>query len=480
MEDRPIDGELTFSCNNLVFLGTMNRDTGRPEKGTLTNKREEWEYSGTLNGSMEFDGAGRMRHPDYVYEGGWRAGLQDGEGKMTRRDGGEYQGEWRRGVFHGQGTLTALTCPAWGGIDFEGPFEEGVPNGVGQLRLGDGTSGTWLEGKWVQSSADGWKSGIEGLPDAVDAGERVHFSIVARDDQGNQRLSGGDKYRVVVQLGEGEDVDSAQSFDAEDDANGRYSLDFVCQKAGRHDVHVFLVANDAEDGAEVHEALAGSPFMLSVQPSAPDPSSCRVSLRGDGSPIATGDCVQVDVLVRDRFGNDCAAVDALHFARKLTWRLLDSSGKDVMPQIDFDGTAAPTNALQNAEGDIRVVKSCRPPGPGMYRMHVAVEGGGELRGSPLSVQVHGDNLADAAGASSQPPPVDVAALWARIAAVELAGETESRDSSDERETAEEAYIRQHPDVPVVADLQDMWLVSRYQAERKRAERLASDRGGQGL
>ena len=49
------------------------------------------------------------------------------------------------------------------------------------------------------------------------------------------------------------------------------------------------------------------------------------------------------------------------------------------------------------------------------------------------------------------------------------------EREERRETKEEKYVREHPEVAVVDNLEDMWKVGRYQAERKALEKQKKER-----
>ena len=61
---------------------------------------------------------------------------------------------------------------------------------------------------------------------------------------------------------------------------------------------------------------------------------------------------------------------------------------------------------------------------------------------------------------------DVAGRWARIAEAEFARDGDARgwesEEEGERLTAQERYARDHPGVPVVENLEDMWMLTKYQ------------------
>ncbi len=85
-------------------------------------------------------------------------------------------------------------------------------------------------------------------------------------------------------------------------------------------------------------------------------------------------------------------------------------------------------------------------------------------------------------ASAQQRPSDQSAHWARLARAmyaadgDLAG-WDSGDDGQEEESAEERFLREHPGVPVVERLQDLWKLGKVVQRRKKEE--AGGRRGRG-
>ena len=96
-------------------------------------------------GSMRFAGVG-----DYIGE--WRRGLRCGEGTMTYADGGYYSGHWADDMHNGWGKRVEP-----GGEKYEGAFLDGKRHGWGVAERMDGSTyqGAWVdglehgEGNWV-------------------------------------------------------------------------------------------------------------------------------------------------------------------------------------------------------------------------------------------------------------------------------------------------------------------------------------------
>ena len=79
-----------------------------------------------------------------VYEGEFKNGLRNGQGKYTMSDGFVYEGTWRDDQIQGAGVARYPT-----GQIYEGQFKQGVPHGKGTMTFADGTiyEGSWLNGK---------------------------------------------------------------------------------------------------------------------------------------------------------------------------------------------------------------------------------------------------------------------------------------------------------------------------------------------
>lgn len=106
-----------------------------------------------------------MRYADGAsYEGGFKAGLRDGQGAWRAANGDEYVGEWASGLMHGRGCFTRRddrSASILGGAGTGGGPIEGVYDGqwvAGKL-TGRGTvrynsippasyDGEWQQGLW--------------------------------------------------------------------------------------------------------------------------------------------------------------------------------------------------------------------------------------------------------------------------------------------------------------------------------------------
>ena len=114
---------------------------------------------------LVFNSEGREAY--YSYDGEWKNGMMDGEGKYLYEDkktyvgmfkcnkpdgigtaeypiGSKYKGDWKKGKFHGKGVLEAE-----GGIRYEGDWKYGKRWGKGKVVLRSGLEyeGEWFDGK---------------------------------------------------------------------------------------------------------------------------------------------------------------------------------------------------------------------------------------------------------------------------------------------------------------------------------------------
>ena len=76
------------------------------------------------------------------------------------------------------------------------------------------------------------------------------------------------------------------------------------------------------------------------------------------------------------------------------------------------------------------------------------------------------------------PVPDTITTWEKIAAEEFAadGDDDGWDSEPEEvETEEERYAREHPDVPIVENLEDLWKVGKVQKAMREANQRRKER-----
>lgn len=86
----------------------------------------EWEYMGELN-EWKPHGKGTFRYASgNVYEGDWKSGRREGEGRylMSVAGGDVYEGRWFKDKFHGEGKITQAVT----GKVAQGIWEHGEAN----------------------------------------------------------------------------------------------------------------------------------------------------------------------------------------------------------------------------------------------------------------------------------------------------------------------------------------------------------------
>ena len=266
------------------------------------------------------------------------------------------------------------------------------------------------------------------------------------------------------------------------------------------------------------EHVADSPYPLRIVSA--DPYPRKTTIQGPGRSIAIASTTaHFEIHLHDEFGNPCSGVHNV----PLETYLESSRGHKIPISMQM-------NAL-----DGRIMCSYDAPMEcGFYRLYVQW-GGASLPGTPFSVSVvteeeynnsqksrkhvgetttatdgmsdeeetftdeeSSENGAGTSGAkrsgpagkkkasAKEPFVPDKMALWERIAAAAYAadGTTEGWNSDEEerkkKETKEEVYMREHPNVPVVENLEDLWMVSKLQREKKAREEQEKEKKLQGM
>ena len=308
-------------------------------------------------------------------------------------------------------------------------------------------------------------------------------------------MTGGDAFTATLAHSGG---DARAVASVEDRGDGTYRCTYVVERAG-----VWTCAVEV-DG----EPVADSPYLVRVAPGAPSPRATTVA--GDGRSFAhAGRPAAARVEPRDRFGNRCLPEQVRGLGR-VEASLVRDGATSVAPDVSCAD-----------DGSLRLTYVA--PEPGWYRLTVTA-GGEPLAGCPFSVCVQppgtvaggegdtapapgasagaaGAAAADAAeaaaaevaalrlagasgaGGGAGPGVDDVVGRWARIAESEFAfdGDAAGWDSADDgdRLPAHERYRREHPGVPVVENMEDMWMLTKYQVSRGRRRRRAAQGGGRG-
>eukprot|EP00793_Prasinoderma_coloniale_P003571 PRCOL_00002945-RA len=484
----------------------------------------------TYEGSWADDryaGRGKLTTHEETLECEWVDGVAEGAGTLAATSGETYAGTFKGGVYHGVGT--------WKGPEgerYEGHFVQGKRHGKGRCVWADGSSytgdwtngrrhgygvcvfadgvkykGEWEDDEWVQSGAEPSLCTMYGAGLArARAGDTASFVVEARDELGNARLSGGDGFVAYLEERGEEEEGVGRSEDGgaqkgalvayggsdrvwctvDDRDDGTYGVSYMCTRAGRYSLYVML-------GAE--ELVGASPYAVTVVPAKPAPRRCSVSGHGRTQALV-GEEASFAVQVVDRFGN------AVQVAAEIDVAITSSQkvGEVVDVAIEHEG-----------EGRMRCTYTADEPG--FYRIDVSSDGS-PVGASPFSLAVRreevlaveaakgseggrpavGAGTAIVASVRAAVPlpqevesgdarafaPDDQVTLWERIAETEwmFDGVEDGWDSDVEHETAEEKYMRENPDVPVVTDLRDIHKVGklqRFQKEKElkaRQERLA--------
>lgn len=155
-------GKLFLSTDDTrAFEGIWNKDK-LSVRGTYTDTngnvyKGEWGGNGNHPSDwFQFEHGKytdwfRIEHGKYitgtVYEGEWKDGKRNGQGKCTWASGSVYKGEWKDGKFNGQGKKT------WAdGTVYEGEWKDDQSNGQGKYTWADGTvyEGEWKDDKMVK------------------------------------------------------------------------------------------------------------------------------------------------------------------------------------------------------------------------------------------------------------------------------------------------------------------------------------------
>ncbi|QCX40955.1 hypothetical protein FF125_00005 [Aureibaculum algae] len=93
------------------------------------------------------NGKGTMQYQTGVYEGYWKSGLREGEGKYTWTNGDIYEGQWMQDKRHGLGVYV------WhDGSKYKGNYSYGIRSGYGLYYY---TNGTLYEGTWQNNLKHG-------------------------------------------------------------------------------------------------------------------------------------------------------------------------------------------------------------------------------------------------------------------------------------------------------------------------------------
>jgi len=103
-------------------------------------------YRGQINKNGDAHGHGVFAASTFQYEGQWRLGKHNGEGKQTWSDGRTFTGQFVDSQFWGHGRMTWIS--ASGEIAYDGQYQADKKNGQGKMMWPSGKvyDGHWLEG----------------------------------------------------------------------------------------------------------------------------------------------------------------------------------------------------------------------------------------------------------------------------------------------------------------------------------------------
>ena len=68
-----------------------------------------------------------------IYEGEFKNGLRDGQGKTINPNGNSYEGEWRNNLRHGKGVFKWKIPDKEYNQEYEGSYVNGVRDGLGSF-----------------------------------------------------------------------------------------------------------------------------------------------------------------------------------------------------------------------------------------------------------------------------------------------------------------------------------------------------------
>lgn len=469
------------------------------------------------------------------YKGSFEKDVRAGRGKCVFGTTGEkYDGEFLNDVRHGRGICLYRD----GGI-YRGEWQNNQRHGYGVMRYADGTKfrGSWEDDGWVQSTAEPSRCHVfgPGISRAI-AGDEAVFGIEARDEDGNARLSGGDAFhlRLVPAAGGADCIGSLA-----DNEDGTYVARYTAEKAGRYLLHATLGDGEEVCDSPYPVlvlptwpmprsfTLAGEGCRRGVRhETCTFVVECRDRF-GNHLDASCSDPNKVPAAAAKSSRGSAAAArranEALAIAR--------TSSTPQQQYVELDarlelagGSGSDVHLTCGVEDLLDGTYLCTytPPAAGFYRLVVRELRSGALVGeSPYSVAVREapmlTSAVDAAMEQSA-PPVDLVRQWGAVAYSEFIAlnHSENRERAmkeaskakvspvsatpkggvdaltgalanlppadegwdsdvSEEETDTDKYIREHPDVAVVDNLEDIWRVGRLQREKKSKERAAKEK-----
>ncbi|KIZ07366.1 hypothetical protein MNEG_0592 [Monoraphidium neglectum] len=448
------------------------------------------------------------------YAGAWAGDTMEGIGTMAYADGGRYHGDWKAGRRHGVGLMVFAD-----GASFRGRWEEGT-----WLQSAADPARCRLRGRGLARAVAGEEAGFrlqardeddnprlsggdafvvtllretpQAAPDAAMITSAASAALQAPPGAegggaGDEGAGGDGEQPAGAKAGRLEVVGAGRVRDCGD---GRYEVAYRLEGAGR-----YLLAVTDGDGAHV----ADSPYPLRVLPGPPCAARCTAEGAGRRA-AAAGERATFSVVARDAFGNACDGLSAAALAAALPLS---------MQLVAGGGGAGAVTAVESAPGDggrwqcaftaeraglyVLEVMALAATGPAAPITAPAGErpggsdGGGagpggawrHVRGSPFGVRVSDACAggAEARASAKQGAGVrDVVGWWGEVAAREYgAGDGDmtgfdntgsGADPSAADSAPEAAFVAANPSVAVVERLEDLWLLSKLQRERKLQQR----------
>lgn len=118
-------------------------------------------YKGQINKGGDAHGHGVFTASTFQYEGQWRSGKHNGEGKQTWSDGRTFSGQFVDSQFWGRGRMTWTSDS--GDIAYEGQYQADKKHGQGRMIWPSGKvyDGQWFEGQRHGRATTTSKDGLQ-------------------------------------------------------------------------------------------------------------------------------------------------------------------------------------------------------------------------------------------------------------------------------------------------------------------------------
>ncbi|GAX72894.1 hypothetical protein CEUSTIGMA_g349.t1 [Chlamydomonas eustigma] len=426
------------------------------------------QYTGQWKGGLRHGkGRGQTIQGD-VYKGDWVQGCRTGQGRCVFANGDKYEGEWELGLPHGFGTM--LYCS---GERYIGQWCQGKRHGKGKATFADGTKfkGMWEEDLWLQSAATPRLCRVTGMGlSRGEAGRTATFTVEARDECGQRRISGGEVFNIrivqspvrhgatslhsikpeavhTVACQDGSissvatlsnspavalDAPSSLTVDAEritvhDEGDGRYTVAYNIERAGLY--QIFVEMPTSAGGELPPQPVADSPYIMRVFPSSPMLKHTVVTGEGRNHAVASdAEGTQkafFKVQLRDQFFNCCIGALSLQ-QLPIQARLTGGSTGAEVAVVHVQGVPS--------QG-VYLCSYTTPSRPGHSRLEIWVQEPSACNLqevtlvdslSSLKTVMHQDPLSSHQGSPSSPlPNVDEGATWIHLMPLKQEGPKET-------------------------------------------------------